>query len=105
MPSTFLMSKERERLVCFPDDIQPWDLITYFTLTENDSSLIDTYQGDTNRLGAALQLCAVRYLGFCPADLQTAASDVTTFLARQLQVDPRALQDYGKRRMTRSTHF
>ena len=41
MPSTFLMSKERERLVCFPDDIQPWDLITSFTLTEHDCSLID----------------------------------------------------------------
>ena len=41
MPSTFLMSKERERLVCFPDDIQPWDLITSFTLTAHDCSLID----------------------------------------------------------------
>ena len=105
MPSTFLTFKERERLTCFPDEIPQWDLITYFTLTEHDWSLIDTYQGDTNRLGAALQLCAVRYLGFCPADLHTASSDVITFLARQLQVDPSALQDYGKRRMTRSTHF
>jgi hypothetical protein len=28
-----------------------------------------------------------------------------TPLASQLQIDPSALQDYGKRRMTRSTHF
>jgi TnpA family transposase len=105
MPSTFLTSKERERLTCFPDDIPQWDLITYFTLTQNDASLLDTYQSETNRLGAALELCAVRYLGFCPADLHTASSDVTTFLARQLQVDSSALHDYGKRRMTRSTHF
>ena len=105
MPSPFLTLKERERLTCFPDEIPQWDLITYFTLTEYDRSLIATYQGDTNRLGAALQLCAVRYLGFCPADLLTASSDVITFLASQLQVDPSTLQDYGKRRMTRSTHF
>jgi hypothetical protein len=105
MPSTFLTLKERARLTCFPDAIPQWDLITYFTLTEHDGALIDTYLGDTNRLGAALQLCAVRYLGFCPADLHTASNDVTTFLARQLQVDPSALQDYGTRRMTRSTHF
>jgi hypothetical protein len=105
MPSPFLTLNERVRLTCFPDAIPQWDLITYFTLTEHDGSLIDTYQGDTNRLGVALQLCAVRYLGFCPADLHTASSDVTTFLARQLQVDPSALHDYGKRRMTRSTHF
>jgi hypothetical protein len=105
MPSTFLTYKEQERLACFPDDIQPWDLITYFTLTEHDCSLIDTYQGESNRLGAALQLCAVRYLGFCPANLHTASSDMTAFLARQLKVDPSVLQDYGKRRMTRSVHF
>ena len=100
MPSPFLTLKERVRLTCFPDAIPQWDLITYFTLTEHDGSLIDTYQGDTNRLGAALQLCAVRYLGFCPADLHTASSDVTTFLASQLRVDPSALHDYGTRRMT-----
>ncbi len=99
MPSTFLTCKEQERLACFPDDIQQWDLITYFTLTEHDCSLIDTYQGESNRLGAALQLCAVRYLGFCPANLNTASSDMTAFLARQLKVDPSVLQDYGQRRM------
>jgi Domain of unknown function (DUF4158) len=45
------------------------------------------------------------FRGFCPTDLHTASSDVTTSLASQLQVDPSALQDYRKRRMTRSTHF
>ena len=98
MPSTFLTLKERERLTGFPDEIPQWDLITYFTLTEKDGALITTYQGDTNRLGAALQLCAVRYLGFCPTDLHTASSDVITCLASQLQVDPGALPDYGTRR-------
>lgn len=105
MPSTFLTFKERERLTGFPDEVPQCDLITYFTLTEHDCSLIDTYQSATNRLGTALQLCAVRYLGFCPTDLHNTSSDVITFLADQLQVEPDALQDYGKRRMTRSTHF
>jgi len=105
MPSTFLTLKERERLTCFPDEIPQWDLITFFTLTEHDRSLMDTYQDASNRLGAALQLCAVRYLGFCPANLHTTPSDIIAFLADQLQVEPDALQDYGTRRMTRSTHF
>jgi len=74
-------------------------------LTEHDCSLIDTYQGESNRLGAALQLCAVRYLGLCPANLHTASSDMTAFLARQLKVDPSVLHDYGQRRMTRRLHF
>src|SRR5262245_21591946 len=92
MPGTFLTSKERERLAGFPDDIPHWDLITHFTLTEHDHSLIDPYQSDAHRLGTALQLCAVRYLGFCPAPLQAAPVEMMAFLARQLQVDPMALQ-------------
>ena len=88
MPRMFLTSTERERLSCFPDDIPQWDLIAHFTLTEHDCSLIDIYQGETNRLGAALQLCAVRYLGFCPANLRTASGDMTAFLARQLRGYP-----------------
>jgi TnpA family transposase len=105
MPGTFLTAKERERLAGFPDDIPHWDLITYFTLIEHDRSLIDTYQSDANRLGTALQLCTVRYLGFCPAHLQAAPVEMVAFLARQLQGDPTALQTYGMRRMTRSAHF
>jgi hypothetical protein len=104
LPSTLLPLKERARFTCCPEEIPPWDRITSCTLTEHDGARIDTYLGDTNRLGAALQLGAVRSLGCCPTDLQTASSAVTTFLARQRQVDPRALQDSGTRRMTRSTH-
>jgi TnpA family transposase len=104
MPGTFLTPKERERLACFPEDIPHWDLITYFTLTEPDRALIDTYQSDANRLGAALHLCAVRYLGFCPANPDAAPGEIIAFLARQLQVDSTTLHAYGTRRMTRSAH-
>jgi len=50
-------------------------------------------------------LCAVRYVGFCPAHLQAAPMEMRSFLASQLQIDPTALQTYGLRRMTRSAHF
>jgi len=105
MPGAFFTAKERERLAGFPEDIPHWDLITYCTLTEHDRALIDTYHGDANRLGTALQLCAVRYLGFCPADLQAAPVAMVAFLASLLQVNPAALQTYGRRRMTRGAHF
>jgi hypothetical protein len=53
MPGTFLTPTERERLAGFPEDIPHWNLITSSTLTEHDRALIDTYQTDTNCLGAA----------------------------------------------------
>jgi hypothetical protein len=45
MPGTFLTPKERERLACFPDDIPHWDLITSFTLTEQDHTFIAQFIG------------------------------------------------------------
>ena len=44
MPGAFLNAQERERLSAFPDDIPNWDLITYFTLTEQDHTFIVTTQ-------------------------------------------------------------
>jgi hypothetical protein len=62
MPGTFLNAKERERLTAFPGDIPNWDLITYFTLTEQDQTFIKSHRRDAHRLGVALQLCSIRYL-------------------------------------------
>jgi Domain of unknown function (DUF4158) len=56
MPGTFLTAKERERLASFPEDIPHWDLITSFTLTDEDHTFIQTYRNDPHRLGVALQL-------------------------------------------------
>jgi TnpA family transposase len=105
MPGTFLNAKERERLTAFPDDIPHWDLITYFTLTEQDQTFIKVHRRDAHRLGVALQLCTIRYLGFCPTDLHHAPMETVAHLAAQLRVNPSALHDYGTRRMTRSAHF
>jgi hypothetical protein len=105
MPGTFLTAKERARLASFPDAIPHWDLITSFTLTDADHTFIQTYRSGPYRLGVALQLGAVRYLGFCPTHLQAAPLDTIAFLAEQLHVAPTVFQDYGTRRMTQSAHF
>ncbi len=105
MPGTFLSPQERARLACFPDDIPPWDLLTYFTLTEQDQTFIKSYRGDTHCLGVALQLCTLRSLGFCPPALYEAPRETVSHLAGQLNVSPHGLEDYGMRRMTRNTHF
>ncbi|MCP4913593.1 MAG: DUF4158 domain-containing protein, partial [Oligoflexia bacterium] len=60
------------------------DLITYFTLTESDKKKIKIRRGDHNRLGFALQLGTLRYLGFCLDDLQSTPFEVIDFLSQQL---------------------
>ena len=105
MPGQFLTRKERERLSQFPASIPQEDLITFFTLTPSDLNHLPIKSADYNRLGFALQLCALRYMGFCPDDLNAAPPEAVLYTANQLGVDPKVLAAYGQRNHTRTDHL
>jgi len=48
-----------------------------------------------NRLGVAVQLCTLPWLGFVPDDLATAPAAVVRKLAERLGTDPARLAEYG----------
>ena len=105
MPTGFLTAAERERLNRFPGQIPDEDLSAFFLLSEADQGAINQHREAHTRLGFALQLCALRYLGFAPDDLGTAPVAAVAYVAQQLGVAPQVLQAYGGRRPTRTTHF
>ena len=76
MPMVFLADSERERLSSFPTDVPPDDMSGFFILTELDKQQIPVTSSSSNRLGFALQLCALRYLGFCPDNVTHAPVSV-----------------------------
>ena len=92
MPSGFLSEAERERLDGFPAQIVPGDIETYFTLSRADRAQIPRTTSAANRLGFALQLGTLRFLGFCPDDLRATPDAVVTFVAEQLDVAPSELR-------------
>ncbi|KAM3090544.1 DUF4158 domain-containing protein [Phormidesmis sp. 146-12] len=99
MPGRILTDAERERLNRFPEDIR-----THFTLTYEDLSLVDQRRGNTNRIGFALQLLTLRYLGFIPDDIHSIPDDVVEFVSHQLDIPVAALSSYGNRTQTRTSH-
>jgi hypothetical protein len=105
MPVEFLTGTEREHLGSFPREVPAEDLYAFFTLSGPDRAAIPTRSAPANRLGFALSLCAVRYLGFCPEDLSTAPGDVVWYVAEQLGVPAEALEKYGERPQTRTDHL
>jgi Domain of unknown function (DUF4158) len=105
VPTGFLSDAERERLDSFPAQVVPGDLDRYFTLSRADRRQLPTTASPANRLGFALQLGALRFLGFCPDDLSTAPEAVVAFVARQLDVAPGELGRYGRRGQTRTEHL
>ena len=105
MPIGFLTDAERERLDSFPAQVVPGDLDTYFTLSRADRRQVPRTTSGANRLGFALQLGTLRFLGFCPDDLSTAPEAVVAFVAKQIDVPPGELARYGRRGQTRTEHL
>jgi len=105
MPEHWLTEAERLRLTSYPIEVAAEDLVTFFTLTESDHKFLSNLRYDANRLGCALQLCALRYLGFVPDALPEAPATVTEFLARQLGVMPDSVNSYAVRAQTRTDHL
>jgi Domain of unknown function (DUF4158) len=105
MPIGFLTATERDRLNHFPTPIPDEDLRAFFLLSEADQHVINHQREAHTRLGFALQLCALRYLGVAPDDLSTTPEEAVLYVARQLDVPAAALHAYGQRAKTRTTHF
>lgn len=105
MPVNFLSEAERSRLSRFPSALPESDLIQYFTLGQDDLAQIKRQRRSENRLGFALQLCILRYLGFCPDDLQQIPTQVVEYLAQQLETQADELTRYAQRAQTRTEHL
>ena len=103
MSSGFLTGAERDRWQRFPATIPQDDLAVYFLLSEDDQREVHRQREPCNRLGYALQLCALRYLGFVPTDFTATPEAAVTFVAEQLRLAPRVLALYTNRR-TQSEH-
>ena len=105
MSRGFLTAAERERLSTYPEVISPHDLGRFFTLTKEDLACVSKLRGDHNRLGFALQLCTLRYLGFIPDNLLDPPSAVIGLLAYQLKIPTPDTVTYGERDQTHSDHL
>jgi len=105
MPVQFLTDDERKCLSQFPEQIQDEDITAFFTLSASDMKEIHRQRGEQNKLGYAIQLCALRYMGFSPNSIADAPLCVTEYVAKQLHLNPESLSGYGKRIPTRTVHF
>ena len=95
---------ERRRLERFPDRIAVEDLRACFALSDRDRVLIFEQRGPENRLGLAVSLCALRFLGFVPDDIASIPDEALGFVAGQVDAAPHELLAYGTRAQTRSDH-
>ena len=107
MPTRFLTDAELAQLSEFPDEVAAEDLVTYFSLGPDDLRwLMAGHRGQANRLGLAVQLCTLPWLGFVPDDLGRVPVAALRRLAGQLGTAPEVLADYGGwQERTRTEHL
>jgi hypothetical protein len=104
MPIGFLTEAERARLNRFPDALTDVDIVQYFTLTPADRACLPVQTTAANQLGFAVQLGALRLLGYFPDEVMQAPVQVVEFVAQQLGLAASLLAGYGGRDQTRSDH-
>ena len=96
MPSGFLTNAEKDRLENFPAEINEVDRTAFFTLTDNDLALISRRTGDQNRLGFAIILCCLRFLGFIPESFFDLPAETLKYLAGQLKLSEAVIPTYQR---------
>ena len=105
MPVEFLTEEQKSQYGCFSGELNETQLARYFHLDNTDLSLINKCRGEYNRLGFALQLTTVRFLGTFLPDPTKVPSGVLHFIAHQLGItDVGNLGKYLHRKTTRYTH-
>jgi TnpA family transposase len=105
MPVDFLSEAQKRSYGRYPDEVSAAQLARFFHVDDTDRALIRQRRGDANRLGFALQLLTVRFLGTFLANPVEVPETVVGQVARQLGiVDVSCLPRYLDREPTRHAH-
>ena len=94
-----LTEAQRTALLALPENEA--DLVRHWTLGPDDLHIIVSRRRLHNRLGFAIQLCALRYPGRLLRPGELILQTPLAFVGDQLEIDPDALADYAARGPTR----
>jgi hypothetical protein len=99
MPVYFLTEEQRANYGRYVGEPSAEDIARYFYLNDSDLQNIMNKRNEHNRLGFAIQLTSLRYLGRFLDDCTETPNNVVNVLARQLEVaDTSCLPIYNNQR-------
>jgi hypothetical protein len=105
MPVVFLTDEEATAYGAYQGAPSQAEMEKLFFLDAADKRTVARRRGDHNRLGFAMQLTTVRYLGLFLPDPLSVPGEVADYLAGQLKItDPDCVGQYVERRNTKFEH-
>jgi TnpA family transposase len=102
-PRTLLSYEQRTRLFAIPTDAP--EMTRHYVLDADDLALVGARRRAGNRLGFAVQLCALRHPGRVLDPSESPPAPMLAFVARQIGVDPALFGEYARRAETRREHL
>lgn len=100
---TILTERQRSAFFDLPTDEAV--MLRHFTLANDDLEHIQERRRPENRIGFALQLCALRHPGRLLSQGEVIPEKVLRFIGAQLSITGDALLSYAARRQTRQQHL
>ncbi len=100
-----LTKEERLQYMRIPNNLSDWVFGTYFTFTQHDIEVIKRHRRDYNRLGFAVQLCVLRYLGRTLSEVKDIPEEILGYVASQIGVETNEFNSYFKREATKYEHL
>lgn len=99
MPVEFLTEEQQLSYGRYAGNPTSAQLERYFYLDDSEKNLVNQRRGNYNRLGFALQLCTVRFLGTFLSNPLDVPSLIVSYLAKQLEIrDTSCLTRYKEAR-------
>ena len=89
-------SEELKRGSSWPGEVARSDLAAHFTLSLEDLRCLRAHRGAGERIGLAVQLAALRFLGFVPDELAETPGEVARHVGKQIGVAPATFARYAR---------
>ncbi|MGF1919469.1 Tn3 family transposase [Enterococcus faecalis] len=107
MPRKLLSKEQRKYFGKFPGIPSEEQLSEYFFLDDNDLAIIDELRTETNKLGFAIQLGVLRFIGTFPRSFDDVPYAVVEYVSKQLTINSHNFLDYFKKTLknTRTNHI
>ena len=104
MPRRSILT-ERQRSALFDLPIDDASMLRHYTLADDDLEHVTERRRPENKIGFALQLCALRYPGRLLSSDEVIPEKVLRFIAAQLGLTGDDVLPYAARRQTRQQHL